>query len=98
MAFVHTSYLDGVSDTFDLIAANPPYVREMDRPGLSPSVQREPAVAIFGGRGRHARTSKACSSPRMPRLRPGGWLLMEFGFGQEDAVRQAVARHPGIAA
>jgi release factor glutamine methyltransferase len=27
------------------------------------------------------------------RLKPGGWLLMEFGFGQEDAVRAALGRH-----
>jgi methylase of polypeptide subunit release factors len=28
------------------------------------------------------------------RLRSGGWLLMEFGFGQEEDIRQAIARYP----
>jgi release factor glutamine methyltransferase len=33
----------------------------------------------------------------MERLRPGGWLVMEFGFGQEDDVRRLLAaRAPGL--
>src|SRR6267142_2441089 len=32
MVFVETSYLDGVEDGFDLIVANPPYVRDGDKP------------------------------------------------------------------
>jgi release factor glutamine methyltransferase len=91
--FVHTSYLDGVTDTFDLVAANPPYVRETDRPGLSLSVQREPAVAIFGGQD-GMRDVEGVLGATDGRLRPGGWLLMEFGFGQEEDIRQAIARHP----
>lgn len=95
VAFVHTSYLDGVTDTFDLIAANPPYVRDTDRPGLSPSVQREPAVAIFGGED-GMRDVEGVLAATDARLRSGGWLLMEFGFGQEDDVRAAIARHPAL--
>jgi release factor glutamine methyltransferase len=95
VTFVHTSYLDGVTDTFDLIAANPPYVRETDRPGLSPSVQCEPEVAIFGGHD-GMRDVEGVLVASDARLRPGGWLMMEFGFGQEDDVRQAIARHPSL--
>ena len=47
--FVCTSYLDGVEGPFDLIAANPPYVRDVDRRGLSRDVLQEPHVALFGG-------------------------------------------------
>ena len=36
--FVETSYLDDVDDTFDLIAANPPYVKDGDKPGLAADV------------------------------------------------------------
>jgi release factor glutamine methyltransferase len=92
LEFVCTSYLDGVAGAFDLIAANPPYVREVDRPGLSPGVLQEPHVALFGGQDglRHLDAVAAAASNR---LRPGGWLIMEFGFGQEDDVRRIVARH-----
>ena len=30
------------------------------------------------------------------KLTPGGWLLMEFGFGQGDAVRAAVNAVPEL--
>jgi len=95
VTFVHTSYLDGVTDTFDVIAANPPYVRETDRAGLSPSVQREPAVAIFGGED-GMRDVEGVLVATDARLRRDGWLLMEFGFGQEEDIRQAIARHPAL--
>jgi release factor glutamine methyltransferase len=29
-------------------------------------------------------------------LRPGGWLLFEFGFGQDDAVRMIIAADPTL--
>jgi len=92
---LRTSYLDGVDEVFDLIAANPPYVREVDRAGLSPSVQREPAVALFGGTD-GMRDLEGVLVTTEARLAPGGWLLMEFGFGQEDAVRAAVERQPWL--
>ena len=89
--FVCTSYLDGVSGVFDIIAANPPYVRDVDRRGLSADVLQEPHVALFGGATGfdHIEAVLAAAS-RM--LRPGGWLVMEFGFGQEDDVRALAAK------
>ena len=95
VVFRCTSYLDGVDERFDLIAANPPYVRDGDGPGLSPSVQREPAVALFGGAD-GLRGIECVLDAVMSHLRPQGWLLMEFGFGQEDDVREAVARHTSL--
>lgn len=87
-----TAYLDGVDGDFDLIAANPPYVREVDRGGLSPTVLREPEVALFGGAD-GMRDIEGVLRAAMVALRPAGWLLMEFGFGQEDDVRARVAAH-----
>jgi methylase of polypeptide subunit release factors len=29
-------------------------------------------------------------------LAPGGWFLMEFGYGQEEDVRRLVADRPGM--
>ena len=47
--YIVTPYLDGVEGPFDLITANLPYVREIDRAGLSPTVLREPHVALLAG-------------------------------------------------
>lgn len=91
IAFITTSYLDGVRGVFDVIVANPPYVRDGDRPGLSPTVRYEPDVALFGGAdGMRDVGGVLDAAVRM--LAPGGWLLMEFGFGQEDDVLAQVRR------
>ena len=37
--FVETSFLDGIDGPFDLVMANPPYVRDGDRPGLEAVVR-----------------------------------------------------------
>ena len=93
--FVHTPYLEGVPGEFDLIAANPPYVRETDRAALSPTVLREPHVALFGGVD-GMRDIEGVLEVTVGKLRLGGWLIMEFGFGQEDEVRDRVARHDDL--
>jgi release factor glutamine methyltransferase len=87
---VRTSYLDGIDGTFDLIAANPPYVRDGDKPALARDVRHEPDVALFGGT-TGMRDIEGALDAAVARLRPGGWLVMEFGFGQEDDVRARVA-------
>jgi len=93
--FVNVPYLDGVPGEFDLIAANPPYVRETDKGGLSPSVLHEPHVALFGGAD-GMRDIEGVLEAAVGKLRLGGWLIMEFGFGQEDEVRARVATHDDL--
>ena len=88
--FVATSYLGGIEGDFDLIAANPPYVRDGDKPALAPDVRYEPDVALFGGT-RGLRDIEGVLETAVAKLRPHGWLVMEFGFGQEDDVRALVA-------
>ena len=84
MEFVETSYLNGVSGPFELIAANPPYVKDGDRPALGRAVLHEPAVALFGGSQGLRDISGVLATADL--LIPGGWLVMEFGLGQEDDV------------
>jgi release factor glutamine methyltransferase len=95
MHVVCTSYLDGVSGTFDVITANPPYVRTIDKRGLSADVLQEPHVALFGGDSglEHIDAVLAAASRT---LHPGGWLVMEFGFGQEDEVRELASRRANL--
>ena len=92
---LQTSYLEGVSTTFDLITANPPYVKEGDKPALSRDVRHEPDVALFGGAS-GLRDIEGVLDTAVSRLRPGGWLVMEFGFGQEDDVRALVAKRSAL--
>jgi release factor glutamine methyltransferase len=88
--FVTTSYLDGVRGPFDVITANPPYVKDGDKPALSADVRHEPDVALFGG-GEGLRDIAGVLEAAAAKLAPQAWLLMEFGLGQEDDVRRLVA-------
>lgn len=87
--FLATAYLGGVAGDFDLIAANPPYVRDVDRLALGRTVRHEPDVALFGGDS-GLRNIEGVLETALAKLRPRGWLVMEFGFGQEDEVRALV--------
>ena len=95
ISFARTSYLDGVGGTFDLIAANPPYVKQGDKPALARDVQHEPDVALFGG-ATGLRDIGGALDAAVARLRQGGWFIMEFGFGQEDDVRRLVTERPAL--
>jgi release factor glutamine methyltransferase len=89
--FIHGSLLANIQPPVDLIVANPPYVAERDKPGLSPEVRDyEPAVALFGGADgwRHIRTLLR-QIPRV--LTPDGLVLMELGYGQSEDVGAEIA-------
>ncbi len=93
--FVETSYLEGVDSTFDVIVSNPPYVRDRDKNALSKDVRYEPDVALFGGDDglRHV---AGVLDTAVHNLRRNGWLLMEFGYGQEDDVRSLIDARPSL--
>lgn len=93
--FIATSYLDGVEGGFDVITANPPYVRDGDKPGLSRDVRHEPDVALFGGN-EGLRDIAGVLAAASAALVPGGWLVMEFGYGQEPDVEALVGGQPAL--
>jgi release factor glutamine methyltransferase len=70
----------------DLIVSNPPYVPLRQREGLQREVRDwEPHVALFAGESGYEIYDRIVSdAPRV--LRPGGWLIMELGFGCADHV------------
>ncbi len=92
VSFVRTSLLTGLSGPAGLIVSNPPYVPTADIPALPPEVRDwEPRGALDGGAdGLDVVRALLDEAPRV--LAPGGWLIMEFGFGQEDGIRGAVSR------
>ena len=75
----------------DIITANPPYVNESNAPGLQPEVGgHEPHVALFGGGSDGLKMVERVVREAPPLLRPGGFLIFEFGFGQEVEVEALV--------
>ncbi|MBF0171634.1 MAG: peptide chain release factor N(5)-glutamine methyltransferase [Nitrospinae bacterium] len=86
IAFVQGDLVAPLDGTFDLIVSNPPYVAD-DAPTVAEGVRRhEPALALFAGAdGLDLIRRLVTDAP--PRLAPGGWLLMEIGDAQGEAVR-----------
>jgi release factor glutamine methyltransferase len=93
--FFTTSYLDGIGGDFDIIATNPPYVRELDRAGIGANVRYEPEVALFGGLDGLLHLEGVLDTA-VQKLRPQGWLVMEIGLGQEDDVMPIANRRPSL--
>jgi release factor glutamine methyltransferase len=89
--------------SMEMIVSNPPYVPLSQREGLQREVRDfEPHVALFGGAsGFELYDRIVADAPRV--LRPGGWLVMELGFGCADHVTgllrgwEAVAIEPDLA-
>lgn len=96
IAFVETGYLDGIAGPFDVIAANPPYVKDGDKPILGADARHEPEVALFGGT-EGLRDIAGVLDAAVEKLNRGGWLVMEFGYGQEEHVEALVAARAGLA-
>jgi release factor glutamine methyltransferase len=87
--------LDGLSGPFDVVVSNPPYVREIDRIDMQPEVRWEPPDALFAGID-GLNVIRRLLPQATERLKPGGLLMFEMGFGQSDAVAGLISATPGI--
>ncbi len=80
---------------FDLVLANPPYVRRAEIPELPPEISRhEPKAALDGGSDGLAALRAVLKAARR-RLRAGGRLFVEIGADQGDAAAE-LARAAGL--
>jgi release factor glutamine methyltransferase len=96
ITFLRTDVLDGIKERFDLIVANPPYVRDGDRATLQPEVRDyEPGLALFAGHdGLDVIRRLLAQAPS--RLVAGGMLIFEIGFGQAQAVASLISGTRGL--
>ena len=89
ITFLHGNLLEPTMGLFDVIVSNPPYVAMRDAAGLSRDVRdHEPHLALFGGED-GLDVPRRLLSEAAARLAPGGWIAMEFGYGQQDDVERA---------
>lgn len=86
--FLQSDLLASVAhERFEMVLSNPPYVSTVDRDSLSVEVrEHEPALSLFAGADGldvYRRLIPAAFSV----LESGGFLALEIGYGQSDAVR-----------
>ncbi|MFM2475606.1 HemK/PrmC family methyltransferase, partial [Burkholderia cenocepacia] len=77
---------------FDLIVSNPPYIVAGD-PHLSEGDLRFEPVDALTDHGNGLSDLQTITSGARPYLAPGAWLLMEHGYDQATAVREALSAH-----
>ncbi len=91
-AFVQSDFGAALARGFDLVVANPPYVRSDEIAALSADVRdHDPRAALDGG-GDGLRAYRAIieQAPRL--LASHGVLVLELGHGQAQAVIEILAR------
>jgi len=83
--FIAGNWGEVLSDGFDMIVTNPPYIETEVIGKLEPEVRLyDPLQALDGGDGLEAYREIAAGS--LLRLKPGGWILLEAGAGQVEAI------------
>lgn len=92
VTFLHSDWFAALADAplFDIIASNPPYIASGDRHLSEGDLRYEPVGALTDhADGLSALRILAAGAPA--HLAPQGWLLMEHGYDQADAVRALLA-------
>jgi len=80
-----------VGTAFDLVVSNPPYIAPGEFAALAADVrEHEPRIALDGGPDGLAFYRRIAAGVG-PFLKPGGRLLMEVGYTQDEAVRSILA-------
>jgi release factor glutamine methyltransferase len=87
IAFAHGDWCAALEQRrFDLIASNPPYIAAADPHLALGDLRSEPAAALASGVDGLDAIRRIVAGTRL-HLVAGGWLLLEHGMEQGDAVR-----------
>ncbi len=91
VSFKESAWFDAINDRFDLIISNPPYI-ESDDPHLQQGDLRfEPAGALASGKD-GLDDIRLLVKQALKHLKKDGYLLLEHGFQQADAVRNLMTK------
>jgi release factor glutamine methyltransferase len=92
IALAASDLLSAVRGTFDVIASNPPYVPLKEYEQLAVEVRiHEPRIALTPGKRGTEIIDRLLEEAR-PRLAPRGVVILEVGYGQEEAMRRLAKR------
>jgi release factor glutamine methyltransferase len=86
--FAQADWLAGAATGYDLIVSNPPYIAADD--AHLAALRHEPLAALASGPNGLADLRKIVHGAPA-HLKDGGWLLLEHGFDQAEAVRGLLA-------
>ena len=86
VAFAESDWFSAVTDAYDLIISNPPYLTDAEVAVAAPEVRQfDPLSALVAPEEGMADLRKILEGARA-HLRVGGWLLCETGIDQHAAL------------
>lgn len=88
LQFLQGDLLEGAAAAdvaYDTIVANLPYIPSGEIAALAPEVRHDPLLALDGGSDGLVLIRRLVSQAKAV-LEPGGWIFLEIGQGQADAV------------
>lgn len=83
--FIESNMFEKISDTFDIIVSNPPYIKTDVINTLDKDVKHEPIIALDGGSD-GLKFYKAIRKDVEKYLKENGTVIMEIGFDQKEEV------------
>lgn len=84
-----------VGARYDLVVANPPYIRDDELAQLAAELRHEPRLALTSGAQGLDVLTRLCAQVDQY-LSANGVLLFEVGAGQSERVSQLLAANPGL--
>lgn len=96
VAFARSDWFGAVTDAYDLIVANPPYLTDAEVAEAEPEVRlHDPMAALVAPDAGLADLRRILvDAPKF--LRPGGWVVLETGIDQHAALAD-ITRAAGLA-
>lgn len=90
---VNSNMFEGISDSYDLIVSNPPYISEEDMAKLPIDVTKEPRLALYGGKdGLDFYRIIAKEAP----LNAQGVIVLEIGDHQADEIKEVFGDYSSV--
>jgi release factor glutamine methyltransferase len=94
-SWIRADALEEIAGPFHMLVGNPPYVRTADIAHLEPEVRNfDPALALDGGSDGLAVYRRLLT--RAGTVVPKGWIVLEVGHDQAEAVAGLLAAEPYI--
>jgi len=86
IALIRSDLFSEISGSFDLIAANLPYVPDGEKAGMARELSHDPALALFSGADGLDLLNRFVPES-LPFLKAGGLLALEIGHDQASQLR-----------